>query len=76
MKVPSHLYAAPLSVSLQVFIKREGEKISLIVDGISVQSKRIPGDRTRLSGPLYVGGVPPSVTVKHPEYRLHVSSVT
>ncbi|XP_030280261.1 laminin subunit alpha-5 isoform X2 [Sparus aurata] len=46
-----------------VFIKREGEKISLIVDGISAQSKRLPGgDRTRLTGPLYVGGVPPSLT--------------
>lgn len=50
-------------MALQVFIKREGEKISLIVDGISAQSKRIPGDRIRLFGPLYVGGVPPSVTV-------------
>ncbi|XP_047186725.1 laminin subunit alpha-5 isoform X2 [Scophthalmus maximus] len=47
-----------------VFIKREGEKISLIVDGIGAQSKRIPGgDRTRLSGPLYVGGAPPTLTV-------------
>ncbi|KAM7405319.1 hypothetical protein PAMP_012591 [Pampus punctatissimus] len=46
-----------------VFIKREGEKISLIVDGISAQSKRLPGgDRSRLTGPLYVGGVPPSLT--------------
>lgn len=46
-----------------VFIKRVGEKISLIVDGISAQSKRIPGgDKTRLSGPFYVGGVPPSLT--------------
>ncbi|XP_023128669.2 laminin subunit alpha-5 isoform X1 [Amphiprion ocellaris] len=45
-----------------VFIKREREKISLIVDGISAQSKRMPGgDRTRLTGPLYVGGVPPSL---------------
>ncbi|XP_056241478.1 laminin subunit alpha-5 isoform X1 [Seriola aureovittata] len=45
-----------------VFIKREGEKISLIVDGISTQSKRLPGgDRTRLTGPLYVGGAPPSL---------------
>ncbi|XP_044207309.1 laminin subunit alpha-5 isoform X2 [Thunnus albacares] len=45
-----------------VFIKREGEKISLIVDGISAQSKRVPGgDRARLTGPLYVGGVPPSL---------------
>uniref|UniRef100_A0AAQ6AFP7 Laminin subunit alpha 5 n=1 Tax=Amphiprion ocellaris TaxID=80972 RepID=A0AAQ6AFP7_AMPOC len=41
---------------------REREKISLIVDGISAQSKRMPGgDRTRLTGPLYVGGVPPSL---------------
>ncbi|XP_037629113.1 laminin subunit alpha-5 isoform X3 [Sebastes umbrosus] len=46
-----------------VFIKREGEKISLIADGIGAQSKRIPGgDRTRLAGSLYVGGVPPSLT--------------
>lgn len=45
-----------------VFIKREGEKISLIVDGISAQSKRIPGgDKTQLSGPLYIGGVPPTL---------------
>ncbi|XP_035864341.1 laminin subunit alpha-5 isoform X2 [Sander lucioperca] len=45
-----------------VFLKREGEKMSLIVDGISAQSKRFPGgDRTRLAGPLYVGGVPPSL---------------
>ncbi|KAA8582349.1 hypothetical protein FQN60_009089 [Etheostoma spectabile] len=46
-----------------VFLKREGEKISLIVDGISAQSKRFPaGDRSRLTGPLYVGGVPSSLT--------------
>lgn len=55
-------------MSLQVFIKREGDKISLIVDGIGAQSKRIPGgERTRLTGPLYVGGVPQSLTVKHPD---------
>lgn len=54
---------------LQVFIKREGDKISLIVDGISAHSKRFPGeDKSRLTGPLYVGGVPPSLTVKHPDY--------
>ncbi|TKS76509.1 Laminin subunit alpha-4 [Collichthys lucidus] len=47
-----------------VFVKREGEKISLIVDGINSQSKRLPGGhRTRLTGPLYVGGVPASLTV-------------
>ncbi|XP_059188801.1 laminin subunit alpha-5 isoform X2 [Centropristis striata] len=46
-----------------VFIKRGGEKISLVVDGISVQSKRIPGgERTRLTGPLYIGGIPPTLT--------------
>ncbi|XP_041655744.1 laminin subunit alpha-5 isoform X2 [Cheilinus undulatus] len=46
-----------------VFVKREGEKISLIVDGISAQWKRIPGgEKTRLTGPLYIGGVPPSLT--------------
>lgn len=65
-------------MSRQVFVRREGEKVSLIVDGIGAQSKRIPGgDRTRLSGPLYVGGVPPSLTVKHPECKLHTrESVT
>ncbi|XP_042337060.1 laminin subunit alpha-4-like, partial [Plectropomus leopardus] len=46
-----------------VFIKREGDKISLIVDGINAQSKRVPGgDRTRLTGPFYIGGVPPTLT--------------
>lgn len=67
---PEFLTRSPsVIVSLQVFIKREGEKISLIVDGISAQSKRLPGgDRTRLTGPLYVGGVPPSLTVKHPDF--------
>uniref|UniRef100_A0A8C4GGV7 Laminin subunit alpha-5 n=1 Tax=Dicentrarchus labrax TaxID=13489 RepID=A0A8C4GGV7_DICLA len=55
--------SASVFMSLQVFIKREGDKISLIVDGISAQSKKIPGgDRTRLTGPLYVGGVPASLT--------------
>ncbi|XP_039878777.1 laminin subunit alpha-5 isoform X1 [Simochromis diagramma] len=45
-----------------VFIKLEGQKMSLIVDGISVQSNRISGrDRTRLTAPLYAGGVPASV---------------
>lgn len=53
-------------MSRQVFVKRDVEKISLIVDGITPQTKRIPGgDRTRLTGPLYVGGVPASVTVRH-----------
>ncbi|KAF3860795.1 hypothetical protein F7725_001050 [Dissostichus mawsoni] len=42
-----------------VFIKREGGKISLIVDGISVQSKKVPGrDRTHVTGPVYIGGSP------------------
>ncbi|KAK7884079.1 hypothetical protein WMY93_027202 [Mugilogobius chulae] len=46
-----------------VFIKREGEKLSLVVDGISAQSKRIPGgDKTKLSGPLYIGGLPATLS--------------
>lgn len=45
-----------------VFVKRDGEKLSLIVDGVSAQSRRIPtGVRTHLSGPLCVGGVPASL---------------
>lgn len=46
-----------------VFVKREGEKMTLVVDGISAQSKRIPGgDKTKLSGPLYIGGLPPTLS--------------
>uniref|UniRef100_A0A8C4Z2D7 Laminin subunit alpha-5 n=1 Tax=Gadus morhua TaxID=8049 RepID=A0A8C4Z2D7_GADMO len=42
-----------------VFIKRDGDKISLVVDGINALSKKLPGgDKFRLSGPLYVGGAP------------------
>ncbi|XP_051914619.1 laminin subunit alpha-5 isoform X3 [Hippocampus zosterae] len=42
-----------------VFIKRDTDKVSMIVDGISAQSKKLPaGDRTRISAPLFVGGVP------------------
>ncbi|XP_077410264.1 laminin subunit alpha-5 isoform X1 [Vanacampus margaritifer] len=42
-----------------VFIKRDTNKVSMIVDGVSAHSKKIPvGDRTRISAPLYVGGVP------------------
>ncbi|XP_035998362.1 laminin subunit alpha-5 [Fundulus heteroclitus] len=45
-----------------VFIKLEGNKISLTVGGISARSKRIPGGaKMRLSGPLFIGGVPASV---------------
>ncbi|KAM4737780.1 laminin subunit alpha-5 isoform 2-T2 [Anableps anableps] len=45
-----------------VFIKHEGNKISLTVDGISARSKRIPGGgKMRISGPLFIGGVPASV---------------
>lgn len=52
-------------VCVQVFVKRAGEKISLIMDGINAQSKRIPsGDRSGLTSTLYVGGVPPALKVK------------
>ena len=52
---------------MQVFIKHEGEKLSLIVDGINAQSKRFPAaERTRLHGPLYVGGAPPALLVRCP----------
>ncbi|KAM3618812.1 uncharacterized protein V6R79_025116 [Siganus canaliculatus] len=50
-----------------VFVKRDGDKMSLVVDGISAQSKRIPGgERSRLAGPLYVGGVPPALKLQAP----------
>lgn len=52
-------------VCVQVFVKREAETISLIVDGIITQSKRIPSrDQSGLNGMLYVGGVPPALKVK------------
>ncbi|XP_053279907.1 laminin subunit alpha-5 [Pleuronectes platessa] len=45
-----------------VFVKREGQKLVLIVDGIDAQSKKLPGgDRARVAGPLYVGGAPPTL---------------
>ncbi|XP_055747285.1 laminin subunit alpha-5-like [Salvelinus fontinalis] len=45
-----------------VFVKREGEKASLIVDGINAQSKRVSGgEKPPLSSPLYIGGVPSAV---------------
>ncbi|KAM9752098.1 laminin subunit alpha-5 isoform 2-T2 [Menidia menidia] len=47
-----------------VFIKHEGQQISLIVDSLSVHSKRISrAEASRIRGPLYVGGVPPSLKV-------------
>lgn len=52
-------------VCVQVFIKRDGQKISLIVDGINAQSKRVPaGDWPGLTSGLYVGGVPSALRVK------------
>uniref|UniRef100_A0A096M5Y4 Uncharacterized protein n=1 Tax=Poecilia formosa TaxID=48698 RepID=A0A096M5Y4_POEFO len=44
-----------------VFIKHEGNKVSLTVDGISGRAKRIAGGgKIRISGPLFIGGVPAS----------------
>uniref|UniRef100_A0A4W5QX50 Laminin G domain-containing protein n=1 Tax=Hucho hucho TaxID=62062 RepID=A0A4W5QX50_9TELE len=46
----------------QVFVKRAGEKASLIVDGINAQSKRVSGgEKNPLGSPLYFGGVPSAV---------------
>ncbi|XP_045065442.1 laminin subunit alpha-5 isoform X2 [Coregonus clupeaformis] len=46
-----------------VFVKREREKASLIVDGIDAQSKRVSGgEKNPLSPPLYIGGVPSALT--------------
>ncbi|KAK2851976.1 hypothetical protein Q5P01_008252 [Channa striata] len=45
-----------------VFIKQEGDEIKLIVDGINSPSRGIAGgNKIRLTGPLYVGGVPSSL---------------
>ncbi|XP_061781861.1 laminin subunit alpha-5 isoform X2 [Nerophis lumbriciformis] len=49
-----------------VFIKRDADKMSLVVDGVNAQSKRVPASvRVRLMGPLYIGGLPPSLAVGH-----------
>ncbi|XP_037833033.1 laminin subunit alpha-5 isoform X1 [Kryptolebias marmoratus] len=46
-----------------VFIRQEDSRISLIVNGISAQSQRIPGGtKTWIAGHLYIGGVPAAVT--------------
>ncbi|XP_061621466.1 laminin subunit alpha-5 isoform X2 [Phyllopteryx taeniolatus] len=43
-----------------VFIKRDTDKVGMVVDGIGAQSRRISaGDGARVGAPLYVGGLPP-----------------
>ncbi|XP_046895467.1 laminin subunit alpha-4-like [Hypomesus transpacificus] len=45
-----------------VFVKWEGEKASLILDGINAQFKRVSGgQKSRLRAPLHVGGAPSSL---------------
>ncbi|KAJ8257343.1 hypothetical protein GJAV_G00184600 [Gymnothorax javanicus] len=42
-----------------VFVKREGERVVLVVDGIDVNSKKVPsGRKTPLRPPLYIGALP------------------
>ncbi|XP_061114000.1 laminin subunit alpha-5 isoform X1 [Conger conger] len=42
-----------------VFVKREGEKAVLVVDGINVHSRKVPnGEKSPLRPPLYIGGLP------------------
>ncbi|XP_037396843.1 laminin subunit alpha-5 isoform X2 [Pygocentrus nattereri] len=43
-----------------VFVKIERDKASLIVDGINAQSKKVSfsGEKSALSGPVYIGGLP------------------
>lgn len=70
------LSLSPAVVLLQVFVKRDGEKMSLVVDGISSQSRRIPAAvATHLSGPLHVGGAPAALLVKH-LHIIHTTSAT
>lgn len=48
-----------------VFVKWEGERASLIVDGINAQFKRVSAvEKSHLGGPLYVGGAPPSLPLQ------------
>ncbi|KAJ8370727.1 hypothetical protein SKAU_G00107550 [Synaphobranchus kaupii] len=46
-----------------VFVRREGEKAMLVVDGINVHSKKVAnGEKSPLRPPLYVGGLPSSLS--------------
>lgn len=54
---PNHSF---LQWIVQVFVKVEGDRASLTVDGIDVQSKRASsgGGRNVFGAPLYIGGLP------------------
>ncbi|KAL4655456.1 laminin subunit alpha-5 isoform X1 [Arapaima gigas] len=42
-----------------VFVRRERDSISLVIDGINRHSRRVSnGQKSRLSPPLYIGGLP------------------
>ncbi|XP_072557894.1 laminin subunit alpha-5 isoform X1 [Paramormyrops kingsleyae] len=42
-----------------VFVRRDGEMVSLVVDGINSQTRRVSfGGKSRLVPPLYIGGLP------------------
>ncbi|KAJ8408959.1 hypothetical protein AAFF_G00239800 [Aldrovandia affinis] len=46
-----------------VFVRREGEKAILVVDGINVHSRKVSGgEKSRLRPPLYVGGLPANLS--------------
>ncbi|XP_028849375.1 laminin subunit alpha-5 isoform X2 [Denticeps clupeoides] len=46
-----------------VFVKRERDEVSLIVDGINSQKKKVSGGLKNILGsPLYVGGLPPELS--------------
>lgn len=44
---------------MQVFVKVEGDRASLTVDGIDSQNKRVTGGgKSQFGAPLYIGGLP------------------
>ncbi|KAG9332520.1 hypothetical protein JZ751_014618 [Albula glossodonta] len=46
-----------------VFVKWEGEKGSLLVDGINVHTRKVPnGEKGSLKPPLFIGGIPTSLS--------------
>ncbi|XP_035378190.1 laminin subunit alpha-5 isoform X2 [Electrophorus electricus] len=53
-----------------VFVKLDGRKASLVVDGIDSQRKKVSffGEKTPLARPVYVGGLPPDHRAAQPGF--------
>lgn len=57
----------------QVIVKKEGDQVRLIVDGIDTLNKKVSGgEKSSIKAPLHIGGLPadltPASSVSHPVY--------